>query len=278
MKNVDKLYEKYYNAYKNDYDNDGKLSEGKKKKIDYKQFELFDKTDKKLTLDGETKKDEESKLTELPKWLRSKNDFKKAIKLIEDIRVETNNVKSSSGDKKVFNNLDKLINGIKNKETTRKNKIEKIKNIASDLDQQRQKESTVFQNKMIDVVYYLFNSLGISSQPGRLRLSKWVKVSKEKFNEILSTVTNAKNKELRTNIDGKEITLDSTEKLLKDLGNEILLDEREFKNRYNDIAYDAEVIVNKSPLTRNQAKIIDIILLLKKFGLINNQILQMSLD
>ena len=113
MKNVDELYEKYYNAYKNDYDNDDELSEGKKKKFDYKQFELFDKTDKKLTLDGETKKDEESKLTELPKWLHSKNDFKKAIKLIEDIRADTNNDKSS-GDKKVFNNLDKLINGIKN--------------------------------------------------------------------------------------------------------------------------------------------------------------------
>ena len=56
MKNVDELYEKYYNAYKNDYDNDDELSEGKKKKFDYKQFELFDKTDKKLTLDGETKK------------------------------------------------------------------------------------------------------------------------------------------------------------------------------------------------------------------------------
>ena len=265
MENVDELYEKYYNANKNDFDNDDELSETKKKKFNYRQFELFNKTDKKLTLDEETKKDKDSKLTELPK----------AIKLIEDIRADTNNDKSSSGSKKVFYNLDKLINDIKNK---RKNAIEKIKNIFSDLDQQRQKESTVFRNKMIDVVYYLFNSLGISSQPGRLRLSKWVKVSKEKFNEILSTVTNAKNKELRTNIDGKEITLDSTEKLLKDLGNEILLDEREFKNRYNDIAYDAEVIVNKSPLTRNQAKIIDIILLLKKFGLINNQILQMSLD
>ena len=55
MKNVDELYEKYYNAYKNDYDAD-ELSEAKKKKIDYKQFELFDKTDKKLTLDEETKK------------------------------------------------------------------------------------------------------------------------------------------------------------------------------------------------------------------------------
>ena len=154
MKNVDELYEKYYNAYKNGYDAD-ELSEAKKKKINYKQFELFDKTDKKLTLDGKTKKYEESKLTALPKWLHSKNDFKKAIKLIEDIRADTNNVKSSSGDKKVFNNLDKLINDIKNKKTTRNNTIEKIKNIVSDLDQQRQKESTVFQNEMIDVVYYL---------------------------------------------------------------------------------------------------------------------------
>ena len=55
MKNVDELYEKYYNAYKNDYDNDDELSEAKKKIFDYKQFELFDKRDKKLTLDEETK-------------------------------------------------------------------------------------------------------------------------------------------------------------------------------------------------------------------------------
>ena len=47
MKNVDELYEKYYDAYKNDYDSDDDLNEAKKKKIDYKQFELFDKTDKK---------------------------------------------------------------------------------------------------------------------------------------------------------------------------------------------------------------------------------------
>ena len=113
---------------------------------------------------------------------------------------------------------------------------------------------------MIDVVYYLFNSLGISSKPGRLMLLKWVKVSEERFDKILSTVTNAKNEGLKVNVDGREITLD---KLLKDLGNGIL-DGREFKNRYNDIADDAEVLVNKSPLTRNQAKIIHIILLLKE--------------
>ena len=56
MKNVDKLYEKYYNAYKNYYDNDDELNEAKKKKFDYRQFELFDKTDKKSKLDEETKK------------------------------------------------------------------------------------------------------------------------------------------------------------------------------------------------------------------------------
>ena len=55
MKTVDELYEKYYNAYKNDYDSDNELSEGKKKKNDCKQFEMFDKIDKELTLDGETK-------------------------------------------------------------------------------------------------------------------------------------------------------------------------------------------------------------------------------
>ena len=45
MKNVDELYENYYNAY--DYDADDKLNDVKKNKFDYKQFELFDKTDKK---------------------------------------------------------------------------------------------------------------------------------------------------------------------------------------------------------------------------------------
>ena len=225
----------------------------KRKKIDYKQFELFDKTDKKLTLDGKTKKDEQSKLTALPKWFHSKNDFKEAIKLTEDIRADTNNVKSS-GDKKVFNDLNELINNIKNNnKTTKKSTIKKIRNIVSDLDQLREKESTVFQNKMIDVVYYLFNSLGISSKPGRLMLPKWVNISEKRFNEILSTVTKAKNAELRTNIDGKEIRLNNTESLLKDLGNE-LIDRHEFKNRYIYIIDDVEAIVNKAWITRNQKR------------------------
>ena len=53
-------------------------------------------------------------------------------------------------------------------------------------------------------------------------LQKWVKVSEERFNEILSTVTKAKNEGLKASVDGREIRLDYTKRLLKDLGNGIL--------------------------------------------------------
>ena len=155
------------------------------------------------------------------------------------------------------------MNDIKKQKNTRKNTTEKITNIVFDLNQQRQKESTVFQNKMIDVDYYLFNSLGISSQPGRSMLSEWVEVSEERFNEILSTIIKAKNEGLRTNVDGREITLDNTEILLKDLGNGTL-DGNEFKREYNNIVSDVNAIINKLTITRNQEKMVKIMSLLKE--------------
>ena len=66
----------------------------------------------------------------MSKWLHSKKDFKRAIKLIEDIRADTNDVKSSSSNKNVFNNLYKLINGIKNKKITRKIPLEKLRTLS----------------------------------------------------------------------------------------------------------------------------------------------------
>ena len=116
---------------------------------------------------------------------------------------------------------------------------------------------------MIDVVYYLFNSLGISSKPGRLMLPNWVEISEKRFNEILSTVTKAKNEGLRTNVDGREITLDNTESLLKDLGNKIL-DRHEFKRKYSNIANDVEAIANKPIITRNQETMVEATSLLKE--------------
>ena len=106
---------------------------------------------------------------------------------------------------------------------------------------------------MIDVVYSLFNSLRISSKPGRLMLPKWVEISQKRFNEILCAVTKAKNEGLRTNVDGREITLDNVESLLKDLGNGLVRG-HEFKNRYNDIVNDVETIADKPTITRNRKK------------------------
>ena len=100
----------------------------KKENFDYKQFQL------------ENKKDEKSKLTASPKRLSSKKDFNEAAKLIEDIRADTNTARSSSGNNFFSNYLNGLINDIKNKKTTKKSVIKKIRGIVSDLDQQRQKK------------------------------------------------------------------------------------------------------------------------------------------
>ena len=114
---------------------------------------------------------------------------------------------------------------------------------------------------MIDVVYYLFNAFGISSQPGRLMLPKWVKVSKKRFNEILSTITEAKNNGLRINANGREITLYKAESLLKGIGSG-RIDRHEVKEKYNDIVDDVEKILNRSTLTRNQINMVEILSLL----------------
>ena len=101
--------------------------------------------------------------------------------------------------KKVFNDLNELINNTKNKKSTRKSAIRKKGALFLIQINRGKKGSTAFQNKMTDVVYFLFNSLGIISEPDRLMLLKWIKVSEEIFNKILNTVTEAKSKGFKAN-------------------------------------------------------------------------------
>ena len=61
----------------------------------------------------------------------------------------------------------------------------------------------------------------------------------------------------------REITLDNTKRLLKDLGNGILV-RHEFKREYNNIADDVETIVIKSTITRNQEKMAGFMSVLKE--------------
>ena len=51
--------------------------------------------------------------------------------------------------------------------------------------------------------------------PDELKLPKWVNVSKARLNGILSAIAKGKNDGLKASVDGRWITLDSAESLLK---------------------------------------------------------------
>ena len=98
----------------------------------------------------------------------------------------------------------------------------------------------------------------ISTKSDKLKLSKWVKVSEKRFNEILNTVTEAKNNGLKTDVDGEEITLDKAESLLKDIGSR-KINGRKFKEKHNDIVNDINKILNKRSFTMNEQNMITIL-------------------
>ena len=67
-----------------------------------------------------------------------------------------------------------------------------------------------------DKIYQFFEYKFLpDKQINESKLPKWVGISRERFNEILSTITKAKTDWLKTNVDGREITLDNAESLLK---------------------------------------------------------------
>ena len=83
----------------------------------------------------------------LPEWLEPKNDFNETKKLIDDIEVHINKAKVSKEDKKVFNDLNKLIIDINNNKVKKEDAVERLNKSISDLDQLKQKESTVLRIK-----------------------------------------------------------------------------------------------------------------------------------
>ena len=90
------------------------------------------------------------------------------------------------------------------------------------------------------------------SQPDQQVLPKWVKVTKNRFNEIWSIVTEVKKNKLKTSLDGKEFTLDDAESLLEGIINR-KTNGSEAKERYNNIDDDIFIIL-KSKVTKNQKK------------------------
>ena len=73
-----------------------------------------------------------------------------------------NKVKAGKEDKKVFNDLKKLIIDINNNEVKKEDAVERLNKSISGLDQPKQKQTAVLRNKMVQVVYQLFNSFGFN--------------------------------------------------------------------------------------------------------------------
>ena len=82
--------------------------------------------------------------------------------MIDDIRIDMNKVKASKEDKKVFNDLNKLIIDLNNNKVKKEDVVERWNKSISDLDQPKQKESTVLRNKMVQIVYQLSNPFGFN--------------------------------------------------------------------------------------------------------------------
>lgn len=105
----------FFDSYKKKYDK--KFKRGRQKKFEHKQFKINSDENNKL------------ELAKLPKWLKSRNDFNEARKLINNIRANTNNVKGSSNYKKLFNNLNRLRTDISNNKVNEEKVIKRMKKV-----------------------------------------------------------------------------------------------------------------------------------------------------
>ena len=172
-----------------------------KKWLEPKQFKITNMEDNKL-----------------PKSLESRNDFNEAKKLINDIRIDKNNVEVRYKDKKVFNDLNRWLNDISNNKDKKEDVIKRLKKCISDLNQLRQKQSNVFQKKMIQVVYQFFNSLGLNKKSPTIiqrkrtrsiKAARYIKVSSNRFYELKNNIDNKKSLMNRVkDWSGKTITID----------------------------------------------------------------------
>ena len=177
MKNVDELYEKYYNAYKNDYDAD-ELNETKKKKIDCKQFKLFDKTDKGSKLDRETNnfiKEIENKEKGVDKKGFMKYFSYEALALVNNLLDQNTQ------------DLRKRLNEIKQQ------KIKLDKDERNSTNNKNENDRLNMILSVIDRIYHFLEYKFFSGeQSDESNLPKWVKVSKQRFDVIKTKVQNAK--------------------------------------------------------------------------------------
>ena len=112
--------------------------------------------------------------------------------MIDDIEVDIDKVKASKEDKKVFTDLHKVIIDINKNKVKREDAVRRLNESISDFDQLKQKQSIILQNKMVQVVYQLFNSFGFNKEfaplfsqikseqtEEKMQIPLWFKINKQ---------------------------------------------------------------------------------------------------
>ena len=148
--------------------------------------------------------------------------------MIDDIRIDVNKVRVSKEDKKVFNDLNKLIIDINNNKVKKEDAVERLNKGISDLNQLKQKQSSDFQNKLIHVIYQLFNSFGFNKEfapwssqikseqtEEKMLIPLWFRINKSEFDELISNIyNNQNNKDFKIIINKKTYDLKNAKKNL----------------------------------------------------------------
>ena len=122
--------------------------------------------------------------------------------------------------------MNKLIIDINNNKVKKEDAVERLNKSISDLDQLKQKQSTVLQNKMVQVVYQLFNSFGFNKEfeplfsqikseqtAEKMQITLWFRINKSEFDELTRDIyDNQNNKDFKITIDKKTYDLKNAKK------------------------------------------------------------------
>ena len=112
-----------------------------------------------------------------------------------------------------------MIIDINNDKVKKEDAVERLNKSISDLDQPKQKQSTVLQNKMVEVVYQLFNSFGFNKQfaplssqikseqtEEKMQIPLWLRINKSELDELTSEIyDNQNNKYFKITINKKDV-------------------------------------------------------------------------
>ena len=143
----------------------------------------------------------------------------------------------------------------------KKQKIELNKDERNSTNNTNENDRFNIMLSVIDRIYRFFEYKFLpGEQPDELKLPKWVKVSKKRFDMIKNKVQNAKNNNLQARPNRSSlINFSESNNLLQGIEYSRISHEEALK-RIKNIRSDIKKIVDKNSLNSNQVKVLNVLL------------------